>query len=185
MYLREKSTQSFRSAAAKGFSKGNIPDDEDVIKGLRNSNYGNCVYYAGNDVVDNQIVNMQFEGGVTASLLMNAFNYGGRYIRIFGTKGELYANAKDTEITVFTFENRETTTISVPEVDESIAGGHGGGDGGIVSELYEYLSGSYKGFCAADIDTSVKNHMIGFAAEEARKEGNVKSVAEYLKKYDY
>ncbi|MBR2886366.1 MAG: gfo/Idh/MocA family oxidoreductase, partial [Clostridia bacterium] len=114
-------------------------------------------------------VNMQFEGGVTASLLMNAFNYGGRYIRIFGTKGELYANAKDTEITVFTFENRETTTISVPEVDESIAGGHGGGDGGIVSELYEYLSGSYKGFCAADIDTSVKNHMIGFAAEEARK----------------
>ncbi len=185
VYLSENSTKAFRRAAAKGFSKGNIPDNEDVIMGLRNSNYGNCVYYAGNDVVDNQIVNMQFEGGVSASLTMNAFNQGGRYIRIFGTKGELYANAKDTEITVYTFENRETTTITVAKTEESITGGHGGGDSGIIHELYEYLSGDYKGFCAADIDISVKNHIIGFAAEKARKEGNVKSVEEYAKEFDF
>jgi hypothetical protein len=116
---------------------------------------------------------------------MNAFNEGGRYIRLFGTKGELYANANDTTITVYPFGSRKIETYSVQETDESIVGGHGGGDEGIVYELYEYLSGSYTGYCAADIDVSVKNHMIGFAAEVARHNDTVESVAEYCKRFGF
>ena len=168
-----------RYAASKGYSKNDPPTDEEVLTGIRNSNYGACVYHAGNDVVDHQVVNMQFQGGATASLTMNAFNEGGRYIRIFGTKGELYANASDAEITIFTFEDRKTTKITIEQTEESIEGGHGGGDPGIVHELYEYFNSDYKGFCAADIDVSAKNHIIAFAAEKARTEGTVVSVPEY------
>ena len=185
VYLSKDSAEFMRVAAARGFSDSFTPNDDEVIEGLKNTGFGDCAFQAGNDVVDHQVVNMQFEGGVTASLSMNAFNKGGRYIRIFGTKGELYANHKDTEITVFTFEDRKTTKLSVIKTEESIAGGHGGGDSGIVEEMYEYLSGEYKGYCAADIETSIKNHIIGFAAEKARNNDTVENVAQYAKQFNY
>ena len=46
-------------------------------------------------------------------------------------------------------------------------------------ELYDYLSDNYAGFCAADIDISARNHLIGFAAEEARHTGTVVDVTAY------
>lgn len=174
-----------RRAAARGYSTQLSPTDEEVLSGLRSSNFGACVYHANNNVVDHQVVNMEFEGGATAHLTMNAFNKGGRYIRIFGTKGELYANASDTEITVFPFDGRNPIKYSVEKTEESIAGGHGGGDYGIVNELYEYLSGNYTGYCAADIHTSVKNHIIGFAAEKARRNNTVEDVAEFSKTFGF
>ena len=174
-----------KHAPAREISKEYVPTTEEIKEGLRRTNFGACVFYSGNDVVDHQIVNMEFTGGVHATLNMNAFNEGGRYIRLFGTKGELYANANETAITVYDFENRKTTKYDVQETEESIVGGHGGGDEGIVYELYEYLSGNYTGYCAADIDVSVKNHMIGFAAEVARHNDTVESVAEYCKRFGF
>jgi len=174
---------SYRRDATFGVSKDREPTDEEVMQGLKTTDYGLCVFHANNDVVDHQTVNMEFEGGATATLTMNAFNEGGRHIRIFGTKGELYAYAKDTEITVFTFEDGKQHKFPVVRTDESINGGHGGGDQGIVRELYEYLSGTYTGFRAADISTSVKNHLIGFAAEEGRHSDRVMDLNEYFARY--
>lgn len=185
IYFGNSSTAWMRLAASRGYSEDMNPTDEAVMTGLKQTNFGTCVYHANNDVVDHQVVNMEFADGATASLTMNAFNEGGRYIRLFGTKGELYANAADTEIKVFSFDTRETISVPVVETEESIAGGHGGGDYGIVEELYDYLSDTYTGYCAADIDTSVKNHMIGFAAEKARHDDTVENVAAFSKKYGY
>ena len=179
VYFDNPSDRWMRNAVGRGVSKDINPTDEEVIEGLKNTNFGACVYHANNTVVDHQVVNMEFEGGATASLTMNAFNCGGRYIRIFGTKGELYANASDTEITLFSFETREFEKISVEETEESIAGGHGGGDVGIVEELYDYLSGDYQGYCAANIETSVQNHIIGFAAEKARRDDTVEDIEKF------
>ena len=128
---------------------------------------------------------MEFADGVTASFTMNAFNKGGRFIRIFGTKGELTAYAGDSEISVFTFEDRKHHSIPIPSMDESIVSGHGGGDYGIVKELYEYLSDTYTGFCAADIDISVKNHLIGFAAEKARHLSTVEDIDAFFSQYGF
>lgn len=174
-----------RKIIASGIAKKVEPTDEEVLEALHTTNYGLCVYHADNDMVDHQVVNMEFEGGATATLTMNAFNAGGRHIRIFGTKGELTAYMKDEEIKIFTFEDNRHWSVPVTKQQESINGGHGGGDTGIVKELYEYMSGNYTGYRAADIQTSVKNHLIGFAAEQARHNDTVVNMDEIYHKYGF
>lgn len=174
-------TNTRREIITKGIAKSFIPTDEEVMEALKTTDYGLCAYQANNDVLDHQVVNMEFAGGATATLNVNAFNKGGRYTRIYGTKGELMAHAKDKEISVYTFEDKKTVNVPVTEVDETINGGHGGGDEGIIRELYDYMSGNYTGFRAADIDISVKNHLIGFAAETARHEHTVMDVQKVLR----
>ena len=71
------------------------------------------------------------------------------------------------------------------KTDETINGGHGGGDQGIIRELYQYLGGSYDGFRAADIDISVRNHFLCFAAEEARRGSLVVDMDEYMARYGW
>lgn len=185
LYYEDKKNDWFRGACTRNIAKGDKPTDEEVMEALRTTDYGLCVFQANNDVVDHQVVNMEFEGGITASFTMNCFNKGGRYIRIFGTKGELYANMSDQEITVYTFGDKQYHQIPVTGAEESILGGHGGGDLGIVKELYEYLGGSYTGYSAADIATSVKNHFIGFAAERARRKGTVEDVEAFMAEYGF
>ena len=68
-------------------------------------------------------------------------------------------------------------------IDESILSGHGGGDSGIVHELYDYLSDSYTGYCASNINVSVKNHLIGFAAEKSRHGDTVENIDKYFASY--
>ncbi|MBO4950264.1 MAG: Gfo/Idh/MocA family oxidoreductase [Clostridia bacterium] len=183
LYYDDKNNRWYRSSSTRGIAKTDIPTDEEVMTALQTTDYGLCVFHANNDVVDHQVVNMEFDGGSTVSFTMNAFNKGGRYIRIFGTKGELYAYAKDAEITVCTFEDSQIHKISIDAADESITSGHGGGDSGIVHELYDYLNGNYTGYCAADINISVKNHLIGFAAEKARCLGSVEDIDEFFGDY--
>ncbi len=184
LYFDDKTNAWYRDAATKGIRKGTVTTDEEVMEALKTTDYGLCVFHANNDVVDHQVVNLEFEGGATASFSMNAFGYKGRYIRIFGTKGELKAYASDKQIEVFTFEDRKTHLYDVPKVDESILGGHGGGDTGIIVDLYDYINGTYTGNSVADIRTSVNNHMIGFGAEKARHTDTVVSADEFFTEYN-
>ena len=156
--------------------------DDELREALKRTDYGLCVYHANNDMVDHQVVNMEFADGVTATLTVNAFNSGGRHLRIYGTKGELFAFASAKAIHVFTFDGRISHKIPVQETEESIVGGHGGGDLGIICDLYDYLTGEYSGNAASEIGISVANHMIGFAAEEARHTDTVVMMEDFFKK---
>ena len=71
------------------------------------------------------------------------------------------------------------------ETEESITGGHGGGDRGIIWDLYDYLTGTYTGNSVADIGVSVANHMIGYAAEEARHTNTISSLDDFFKQNNY
>jgi hypothetical protein len=64
---------------------------EHVKSELETGPYGVCVYEAGNDVVDHQIVNIEYEDGVTASMTMSAFTESecARRTVIQGTRGEI------------------------------------------------------------------------------------------------
>lgn len=183
LYYDDKDNLWFRRAGTKGIAKQDIPTDDEVMEALQTTDYGLCVYHANNDVVDNQVVNMQFEGGVTVNFNMNCFNKGGRFIRIFGTKGELTAYMSDKEISVFTFEDRQIHKIPVREAEESINGGHGGGDFGIVYDLYDHICGTYEGCSIADIFTSTSNHFIGFAAERSRHTDFVIDLDDYFEEF--
>ncbi len=175
LYL-ESDSNWFRSAATKLVKSS----DEDVKKSLLESNYGKCVFRCDNDVVDHQTVNMLFEDDITVTFTMNAFNTGGRYINIYGTKGEIRAALKgDTPIKVYDIVSKQTEEIPSSGTD-GVLGGHGGGDAGIVRTLYSYMVGEYNGVSVPTIEESCYNHLVTFAADEARKTGTVVDVEDYI-----
>lgn len=176
LYLDDKENAWFRDACTGGSS----PSDAEVEHALRTNQYGKCVYHCDNDVVDHQTVNMLFEDDITVTFTMCAFNKGGRHIHIMGTKGELRGSLDSHEkpITVYDFETDTVTEYAVSGKD-GITNGHGGGDRGIVASLYDYLLGQYDGFSVSDIRTSVNNHLLVFAAEQARENGTVVDLDTY------
>ena len=176
IYLDDKKNDWFRTTCTREAH----PTDEMVEKALRTTQYGKCVFKCDNDVLDHQIVNLFYEYGITANFSMNAFNKGGRFIHIMGTKGELRGamDSSKAPITLFDFETRETTEIPI-KTGDGITSGHGGGDEGIVRFWYEYLVGTYGGVSISDISTSVDNHLTVFAAEKSREERIVVDVEVY------
>ena len=58
-----------------------------LTEALESGPYGKCVYKTDNNVVDHQVVNMEFENEATASFTMNAFTKDmRRETRICGTR---------------------------------------------------------------------------------------------------
>ena len=158
-----------------------MTDDETVIEALANTQYGKCVFKCdNNNVVDHQTVNMEFEDDVTATFTMSAFNLGGRRIRIMGTKGTLEADAWDKEITLENLltQTKEKINVNDMVLGDSILSGHGGGDSGIMSSLYDLLCGEVSYDELSNISISVKNHTTVFAAEKSRLEGRVIELSE-------
>lgn len=171
LYLEDKKNDWFRTTCTRQAN----PTDEMVRQAISTTQYGKCVFKCDNDVVDHQTVNLLFAEGVTATFTMNAFTKGGRFIHIMGTEGEIRgAMDGSSPITLYNFRTRETETIPVVVPDS-----HGGGDEGIVKSFHEYLTGQYKGTSVSDIATSVDNHLIVFAAEQARLTGTVVDLEEY------
>ena len=176
LYYDDKDNTWFRSVAANTLDN---PTDEVVKEAITCGPYGRCVFNCDNDVVDHQVVNMEFEGGCTVSFTMNAFNEGGRRISIFGTKGELSGYIETGKINVFTFDDRETKEYDINNVGNSITAGHGGGDTGIMVELLKYFGGEEPSKSICGIETSYMNHLISFAAEESRVNGTVIDLEEF------
>jgi len=163
------------------------PTDEDYKNLIKTTQYGKCVFKCDNDVVDHQVVNLEFESGAVISFNMCAFSEGGRYIRVMGTKGEIYGDMHNNSLDYFNFRTGEHTFIKPNELDldDSITSGHGGGDGGLVEVLYEYLANDYDGDMLSQIDISVKNHLIVFAAEKSRIEKKVVNMEEFYKDVNF
>ena len=171
-------------AAVRHATKNPDPTQEEVEKLIRETVYGRCVFQCDNDVVDHQVVNLEYESGATATFTMSAFNEGGRRIRVMGSKGELEARMGSDRITVYDFITRKREEIMIKDavLDETIAGGHGGGDTGIIRAFCQLLMGTYKGNSFADITTSIENHLATFAAEESRLTDQVVFMDEYKNK---
>ena len=159
--------------------------DEEVKKALLETPYGYCVYDSDNDVVDHQTTNMEFEDGIIATFTMSAFNKGGRKITVMGTKGEMIGDAGTGDISIYTFEDRKTEVVKSSDIvhDESILGGHGGGDSRLIKALVELIGDGQTSVSYCSALTSAKNHIAVFAAEESRRNGTVVDVAEYEKNH--
>lgn len=171
--------QHFRGIVANKFN----PTDDEVNEALKTSQYGRCVFYCDNDVVDRQVVSMEFEGGAIATITMSPFNYGGRKTTIMGTNGELHADIDNEVIEFYSFKTRTRKSIYNPleDLQKGAAEGHGGGDYGIMDDLYEYIANDNASSSISDIAESCMGHFVAFAAEKSREEGTVIDMDEYIK----
>jgi predicted dehydrogenase len=143
---------------------------------LREGPYGRCVYACDNDVVDHQVVAIEFDGGATASFTMNAFNTGGhRRTRIFGTRGELVCDG--TTVTVHDFVSGSATVHDPSSVSgASAADGHGGGDFALMEAFVTAVATGDRSTILSGPDASLNSHLATFAAEHARRTGTVVTV---------
>lgn len=145
---------------------------------LAGSPYGRCVYRCDNNVVDHQVVNMRFEGDITAVFTMTAFSKAGRRTKLMGTEGELtgyFGEAGSRQyIRHYDFMHDRERKIVLPRTLDM----HAGGDDGLMNEVVRMVrDGDYKSKTA--VETSVHSHMMAFAAEKARVEDTIVDVTEY------
>ena len=152
-----------------------IPTREAVLEALRTGPYGKCVFACDNDVVDHQVVNMEFEDGATASFTMCAFTpSGGREIYIMGDQGTLRCTEGD--ITHSNFLTNETNTIDFNSSDGMLTSGHGGGDSGLIKDFLTAVSENDPSYITSGPDVSLESHLIVFAAEQARLNNTVEKI---------
>lgn len=176
IYIKEERNWWMRSIVTK---RSENPSDEVVMEALRTGPYGRCVFACDNDVVDRQVVNLEFENGCTATFSMNPFNEGGRFIRIFGTNAELAGDMETGKIKVYSYKTLETKEYEAEVKGAAITSAHGGGDTGIMRDVIKYFGTGEmsKGICS--LRTSYMNHIIAFGAEESRLENKVVGLQEY------
>ena len=144
-------------------------DRRQLLQALATSPYGRCVFRTDNDVVDHQVVAMEFEGGVTATFTMTAFTpLQDRVLRIHGTKGYLEARIGKRTLEFWEFwEGNRHTRVELPES----AGAHGGADAEVMRRLIEAVQLEDPSSVTTSTYASLQSHAIVFAAERSRRTG--------------
>lgn len=150
---------------------------EGVIDALRDGPYGRCVYACDNDVVDHQVVTIEYAGGVTASFTMTAFTeHEFRKTRVFGTHGCIEGDGHAIEL--LDFRTRERHQVDVPDhAGPSLTGGHGGGDFGLVQAFVRAVASGNPREHLPDPRESLAAHQLTWAAERARVTSSVVDVS--------
>jgi predicted dehydrogenase len=141
-----------------------------VTAALREGPYGRCVYACDNDVVDHQVVSLEYPSGATAVFTMTAFTEGAtRSTRLFGSRGELSGDGKT--IQVYDFLTRTWREIPVP----AAASGHSGGDAGLMDAFVAAVASGNPDLIRSGARESLASHLTVFAAERARLNGTVEA----------
>ena len=148
------------------------------VEALKTGPYGRCVYFCDNNVVDHQVVNLQFANEVTAAFTMCAFSAEeSRTIKLMGTEGEIRGHMKKNEIEVVYFGTGRKDLIRL----EKAGSGHGGGDDGLMRHFIREIQGEAEaktGLTSAGI--SVQSHLMALAAERSRLEKRVITISDYV-----
>ena len=149
---------------------------------LETGPYGRCVYHCDNDVVDHQIVNMEFKSGTSGVLVLHGHSHReGRTMRYDGTRatlrGHYYLN--DHEIQIHDHLTGKVEVIR-STVDPAGASGHGGGDVGLMAAFVRAVRDP--SYALTTARASLESHLMAFAAEEARVNGNIVSMDEFRRR---
>ncbi len=151
---------------------------ENLLAALRTGPYGRCVYHCDNDVVDHQVVAMQFEGGPSVTLTMHGHSHEeGRYTLIEGSRARLIAEFKmgGSWIEVNEHASDRKTRLDT----HTTASGHGGGDMGLMAGFVRALRTKDDSAALTSGRRSLESHLMAFAAEEARLKQTVVRMESY------
>ncbi len=137
--------------------------------------YGRCVYSCDNNVPDVQTVSLRLGSSLEVNMALTAFaNKITRITRIFGTHGELTADFEAGTIEIHRFgESRQVIRVLQP------AGGHGGGDFGLMRDFVRLLRGEELQDDLTYLEDSLESHIMAFAAEESRQKQQVVDVQKW------
>lgn len=142
-----------------------LETDAKKVLSDRNLTYGRCVYDMDNNVVDHQVLNMQFEDGSSASFTMTAFSYKThRRIEIKGTKAELVGDLEDNLITVMPY-GKNPYEIDIKTLTDDFSY-HSGGDKNLLIDFVRAVRDDSP--FLTDINYSVESHYLAFDAETSR-----------------
>lgn len=156
------------------------PTPENVEKALRDGPYGRCVYASDNNVVDHQVVNMEFEGGSTVAFTMTAFTeMSDRKTRIFGSRGWIEGNGET--IKVYDFMTEQETVHEVQQFEQNTRlDGHGGGDYYMMKAFVAAVATGDQSKVLSGPDETLESHLMVFLSEKARRESRVVSLNKEL-----
>jgi predicted dehydrogenase len=147
------------------------------LEALRTGPYGRCVYRCDNDVVDRQVVSMQFDSGVVATFTLHGHSYHeGRQIRIDGSAGSLEGEfgLAGEELTFF---DHRRGGRKVLWRSRNPFKGHGGGDERLMEDFTAQIGSAPRGAgvpgARGSARAALQSHLLCFAAERSRREGRV------------
>jgi predicted dehydrogenase len=170
---------------AHGWPLNVIVDDATpaaLDQALRDGPYGRCVYACDNDVVDHQVVALEFAGAspgtfTTATFTMTAFTEAAhRRTQLFGTQGELSGDGET--IRVYDFLTRSERVLTPAAAGGMDAGeGHAGGDAGLMDAFVAAVAAGNPDLIMSGPGESLASHLAVFAAERARLNGTVEPVS--------
>ena len=142
------------------------PTQEAVEEALKTSRFGRCVFRCNNNVVDHQVVNMQYEEDITVQLTMCGFTKDmSRYVKVMGTLGEIIADQAANIVRVRTFEEGEEIIYDINKLATDLSG-HGGGDNQMMTEMFDAMDTHAQ--TNSSIANSIASHIQAFAAEYSR-----------------
>jgi predicted dehydrogenase len=137
---------------------------EEHLRVVQNAAPGLCVWHAGNDVVDHQVVMMEFAGGETATCTLTGYSAtNGRRIRLQGTLGELLLDEAGSTISLKKFAEDEPLTFRISTPDT-----YHPEDQEIVDEWLSSIINSTS--VTVDASEALRTHAVVFAAEMSRIE---------------
>jgi predicted dehydrogenase len=144
-----------------------LADIENVTEALKNGPYGVCVYESGNDVCDNQVVNIEFSNGATASFTMVAFTESmcDRQVRLHFSHGEIIGDMRTFTVTDF---RKKQTKFHNPK---SEGGFHGGGDIGVIRSFVEAVRTERQEVLGTNVKEVLKSHLTVFLRRRAEGKG--------------
>lgn len=152
------------------------PSREARAAALATSDYGRCVFRCDNDVADHQVVAVEFENGLTATLgVHGTASEELRTVRISGSEGELRGVLQHGLIELSRHGSRAREEIRI----EASAFGHSGGDEGLLDHFCEAVARDAPDHVLASGQSALESHFMGFAAERARLEQRVIDMPAY------
>ncbi|MBX3253555.1 MAG: Gfo/Idh/MocA family oxidoreductase [Chitinophagaceae bacterium] len=140
-----------------------------ILKKLKTTDYGRCVYRMDNDQPDHITVNIRFGKNITAVFSMEGLtSYEGRCTRIMGTKGDIVGDMETYTITDFRTGQQTSWSLKTDF--------HGGGDHRLVQDWVQAVGHQNAGILSSTIDVSVVSHLMAFAAERSRLNHTIEEI---------